>query len=314
MPPRRGPDPAAERLDSLYQVPLAEFVKARNTLAAALKREGHLEASDRVKTLSKPGPGAWALNQVYWRERALFDRMIRAGDALRRLQEQMLAGRAASLREVMAERQAAVHDVVERAAEFLREDGNAVTAATRQRLATSADAMASYGSASPSYVPGQLADDIEAPGFAALASLGGPGLRLVHGARAGAPRPAPAPAAPVRHDPRAERQEEREREATAKREAAERAKAVRAAEQSLRDATRELESVRQRAGRAREAAETVAQEQQTLEEQLARVTARRRSADAAAAAAAEAVAAAEQVRRDAERALTAAREAPTRRG
>jgi len=314
MPPRRGPDPAAERLEALYQAPLGEFVKARNTLAAALKREGHLDAADRVKTLSKPTPGAWALNQVYWRARAEFDRMIRAGDDLRRLQEQMLAGRAANLREVMAERQAAVHDVVERAAEYLREDGNAVTAATRQRLTTSADAMAAYGSGSASYQPGQLADDIDAPGFAALATLGGPGLRLVHGARAASPKPPPPAASPARNDPKAERQEAREREAGARREAAERAKAIRAAEQSLRDATRELESVRQRAERAREAAEAVAQEQKTLEEQLARVTARRRSADAAASAAGDAVRAAERVRRDAEGALTTARNAPARRG
>jgi hypothetical protein len=312
MVPRRGPDPAAGRLEALYQAPLGEFVKARNTLAAALKREGNLDAADRVKTLSKPTPGAWALNQVYWRARAVFDRMIRAGDDLRRLQEQMLAGRTANLREAMAERQAAVHDVVERAAEYLREDGNAVTAATRQRLATSADAMAAYGSGSASYQPGQLADDIDAPGFAALATLGGPGLRLVHGARAASPK-APPPAAPARHDPRTERQEAREREAAAKREAAERAKAIRTAEQSLRDATRELDSVRQRAERAREAAEAVAQEQKTLEEQLARVTARRRSADAAASAAADAVSAAERVRRDAEGALTTARDTPARR-
>ena len=226
--------------------------------------------------------------------------MIRAGDALRTMQQQMLAGRGASLREAMAERQAAVHGVVERAAAFLREDGNAVTPATRQRLATTADALAAYGSSSAEYPPGRLTEDVAAPGFAALASLG-PGLRLVHGATNRAPQPpretrtdagqrsAKPATAGARLDPKAERQATREREAAARRHAAEHAKAIRAAEGSVRDATRELDAVRQRAERARAAAETAAQEQRAAEDQLARVTARRRAADAAATAATDAV-------------------------
>ena len=199
MPQRRGGDPSRDRIDALYREPSSNFIPARNALAAALKREGDAEAADRVKRLAKPSPGAWALNQVYWRERSLFDRMIKAGDALRTLQQRMLAGKAASPRDAMAERQAAVHDVVERAAAFLRQDGNQVTAATRQRLATSADALASYGSDAADYVPGRLSADLDAPGFAALATLGGAaGLRLVHSAPAAAPpRSEPARGAAV---------------------------------------------------------------------------------------------------------------------
>jgi hypothetical protein len=317
MAQRRSGDPHRDRIDALYREPSSNFIAARNSLASALKREGDAEAAEAVKRLAKPSPGAWALNQVYWRERPLFDRMIKAGDTLRTLQQRMLAGKSASPRDAMTERQSAVHAVVERAAGFLREDGNQVTAATRQRLATSADALASYGSAGD-YVPGRLAEDIDAPGFAALATLGGAaGLRLVHST----PEPKSAPAKPQRDtappsrmkgapapDPKAERQADREREAAARRQAAERAKAIRAAEQALRDAARELDTVRQRAERARAAAEAAAQEQQAAEEQLARVTARRRAADAAAVAAAESVAAAERGRRDAEAALAAARD------
>jgi hypothetical protein len=322
MTQRRGGDPHRDRVDALYREPSSNFIAARNALASALKREGEADAAERVKHLAKPSPSAWALNQVYWRERPLFDRMIKAGDALRTLQQRMLAGKAASPRDAMAERQSAVHDVVERAAAFLKEDGNQVTAATRQRLATSADALASYGSAAE-YVPGRLTEDIDAPGFAALATLGsGAGLRLVHSTpeppppakpHHGASPPAKTKAAPA-PDPKAERQAAREREAAVRRLAAERSKAIRAAEQALRDAGRELDAVRQRAERARAAAEAAAQEQQSAEEQLARVTARRRAADAAAVAAADAVEAAERGRRDAEAALAAARAEAAARG
>ena len=312
MPPRRGSVPASARIEALYQQPSGAFVASRNALAAALKKEGDAETAEHVKRLAKPSPGAWALNQVYWRERPLFDRMIRAGDALRTLQQQMLAGRAASPRDVTAERQAALDAVVARALAFLRDDGNVVTAATRRRLATSADALASYGSAAPGYAPGRMVEDLEAPGFAALASLGG-ALRLVHGARSAREAAPPAPPSPARPDHKAGRRADKEREATAKRDAAERAKAVRSAEQALRDATRELESVRQRAARARAAAESLVQEQRTLEEQLARLATRRRGADAAAVEASEAVASAERVRRDAEAALTAIRDGSSSR-
>jgi hypothetical protein len=275
----------------------------------------------------------------------------------------MFAGRSLNLRDAMAERQAAVDDVVDRAAAFLREDGNAVTQATRQRLQTTVDAVASYGSAAEAYTPGQMVEDLDAPGFAALATLGGGALRLVHGAKpgAGAPGPTTGPARAKRpsgtadrrrqgsggplepdveaeatphtesraeatpqttreaeaarrgppvpaRDQQAERQAEKERAAAAKREAAERAKAVRAAERALRDATRELETVRQREARARTAAEALAGEQRTMEEALARLTVRRRAADAAAVEAADATSAAERVRRDAEAALAAIRD------
>jgi hypothetical protein len=336
MAARRNGDSPRDRIDALYRVPASAFVAARNALSAALRKEGDAESAERVKRLQKPSPGAWALNQVYWRERALYDRLIRAGDGLRRVQQEMLTGRNASPREAMAEREAAVHAVVERAAGFLREDGNPVTAVTRQRLHTTVDAVASYGSAAEGYTPGQMAGDLDAPGFAALASLGGGALRLVHGSKsapgradrrqssAGPPERSATPEALPRggsraetlphggappRDREAERQARKEREAAAKRDAAERARALHAAEQALRDATRELDVARQRAERARAAAESLAREQQRVKEQLAALAERRRAADAASVDASDAVSAAERVRRDAEAALAATRDA-----
>lgn len=299
------------RVDALFRQQLSGFVEARNALASALGKEGHAEESLRVKALARPPAGAWALNQVYWHDRGTFDRMLRAGDALRRVQQQMSAGRAADARDAMSARQSAVQDVVERAMSFLRDSGQVVSPATRQRLVTTADAMAAYGSDTRGYMPGRLTSDLEAPGFAALATLGTPSLRLVGGGREADARGslrAAAPAAPVT-DREAERHAERERDATVKRRSAERARALRAADRALRDASRELASARQHAVRAHAAVEGLTREHEVLEEQLARVVTRRRAAEAAAAAADESLSGAERTRRDAEAAVTRARDA-----
>ncbi|MGH9333009.1 MAG: hypothetical protein ACRD21_04585, partial [Vicinamibacteria bacterium] len=55
-----------EELDRLYQVPLGDLVRARNDLAAALKKSGDGAAAERVKEISKPSASAWAVNQLYW--------------------------------------------------------------------------------------------------------------------------------------------------------------------------------------------------------------------------------------------------------
>ena len=64
-----------DRIDKLYQLPLDEFTAARNTLAK--------ESSDTsVKKLEKPNLAAWTVNQLYWRERKIYDDVIKAAGHL----------------------------------------------------------------------------------------------------------------------------------------------------------------------------------------------------------------------------------------
>lgn len=89
MPDR---DRAAERnatereIDALYQRPLAEFTAARNELARALAKSGARDESTRVKALVKPTVTPWAVNQVYWQARSIWDRLMQAGETLRTTQ------------------------------------------------------------------------------------------------------------------------------------------------------------------------------------------------------------------------------------
>ncbi len=191
--PPSPPGSENDDLAALYQAPLGDFIEARNALATRLRKAGAAETAARVKALPKPGAPSWALNQVYWQTRADYDRLIAAGDRLRSLQQQMLGGRAGDPRESMQERQTAVRQVVERAARFLADAGQPPTDATRQRIAVTADALATWGSQPQGYVPGRLDRDIDPPGFAALASLGVSALRLVKPATSGSDAPATRP-------------------------------------------------------------------------------------------------------------------------
>lgn len=70
------------RIDALYALPLSEFTAARNALAKSLTGA----AAEQVKRLAKPAPVPWIVNQVYWRARSVYDRLIESGAALRRAQ------------------------------------------------------------------------------------------------------------------------------------------------------------------------------------------------------------------------------------
>ena len=60
-------------LDRLYQLPLSEFVSARNALA----KESGTDSAE-IRSLPKPSLPAWAVNQLYWRRRDVYDDLIAA--------------------------------------------------------------------------------------------------------------------------------------------------------------------------------------------------------------------------------------------
>src|SRR5439155_116321 len=77
-------------IDALFAVPLTGFTGARNALAARLKQGGRGDEAERVKALGKPSVSAWAVNQLYWKHRKAFDRLIETG-------QRMIAAAKASL-------------------------------------------------------------------------------------------------------------------------------------------------------------------------------------------------------------------------
>ena len=79
-------------IDALFRLPLGEFTAARNALAAKLKNAQRADEAARVMGLAKPPVSAWAVNQLYWRHREPFERLLAAGDRLRTAQASQLRG------------------------------------------------------------------------------------------------------------------------------------------------------------------------------------------------------------------------------
>ena len=147
--------PADADIDGLYQLPLDEFTAARNALA----RESGNAA---IKKLEKPNLAAWAVNQLYWRERKLYDEVIKTSGQVRTAFKQKLAGKAADVRavevfhaEAMRKAKAAIRTILEQA-------GHKNADAVMMPIAETLDALPSTDP------PGRLTAPLRRTGFEAL--------------------------------------------------------------------------------------------------------------------------------------------------
>lgn len=160
-----------DEIDGLFQLPLAEFTSARNTLAARLKKEGRPNDADRVKLLAKPPISAWAVNQLYWNHRKAFDQLMLTGRRLRPAQKLRLAGKVAGMRDSLDARREALVHLSELATELLQDAGSNASPDTLRRITTTLEAMSAHGLLSNGPTPGRLTHDLDPPSFDSLASL-----------------------------------------------------------------------------------------------------------------------------------------------
>ena len=158
-------------IDELFQLPLPEFTAARNALASQLKKSGSAELATRVKGLSKPSVSAWTVNQLFWRHRKAFDRLMKSGEAFRHAQAAQLAGKSADLRAALEARREVLAELSRLAASILGGAGHAPSPETMRRVTTTLEALSTYSGAPGSPAPGQLVDDVDPPGFETLAAL-----------------------------------------------------------------------------------------------------------------------------------------------
>ena len=113
--------PIETEVDALYGLALGEFTAARNALAKALRKAKRADHAAQVAKLPKPTAAAWALNQTVRRRPDLVQALSRAGETLRRVQAQVLAGQAdgSALPLASEARRAAVRTVVRAMSETL---------------------------------------------------------------------------------------------------------------------------------------------------------------------------------------------------
>ena len=150
------------KIDELYRAPLGEFVAERTALAKTLSGDD----AKRVKALAKPTVVPWAVNQVYWRARPVYERLIRSGEALRRAQVAALGGKKADLRAATDAHRNAVADAVQEA-EKIASAGGVHPAADGLMRTFEAISLASE----PIEHPGRLTKPLQPAGFEALAGV-----------------------------------------------------------------------------------------------------------------------------------------------
>jgi hypothetical protein len=149
------------RVDRLYQLPLDQFVRARNELARQVDRA----QAPAVRALPKPNVLAWSLNQLYWSKRSAFDRLVTAAARLRAAQANALLGKPSDLRAADAAHREAIRDALKEAAGILE---GASHAATPDAIREMTGALEALPWREP---PGRLAQPPRASGFEALAGL-----------------------------------------------------------------------------------------------------------------------------------------------
>jgi hypothetical protein len=221
------------QIDDLYRLPLGEFTAARNALARTVKGD----LARQVKALTKPTLVPWAVNQLYWHARGVYDRLMAAGDALRAGQLAAIEGKSGQLARTADAHKTALAAAVREAARLALRHGARPGA---DDLARTLEAL----SLTPSRrdPAGRLIELVQPAGFEALAGV------------------TPAVVDRDPHDGEAAKEKRRQEEAEARRR--EREARVKAAEQGLERA-KEAEAA------ARGALDRATKERQRAEAALA---------------------------------------------
>jgi hypothetical protein len=250
-------DDRAGDIDALFQLALPDFTAARNALASRLKKAGHPDQAEAVKGLQKPPLSAWTVNQLFWKHRIAFDKLLEAGQKFRTAQVAQLSGRSSDIRGPLEARREALADLSKRAAQVLRDASHSPSPDVMRRITTTLEALSTYGGLAGTPQPGRLSDDVDPPGFETLAALV---PRVGDGGVTGPSRllrfqqtPPKKTRAGGKKDPG---DDAREREAERKARLAEAKAAVQSGEQALREARKVAEQaqvqLKKAAARAKE--------------------------------------------------------------
>ena len=167
--PSRTPDDGLEaELDALYGAPPAEFVAQRDALTKRLKATGATAEAARVKALRKPTAAAWAINRLQLERRGL-EPVTAAGETLRKALRG--AASAHARRAAMEARRRAIEAAVAAAAALLAETGRAESPALLRRIERTILALAAGTPGPDAPRAGRLDQELEPPGFEAVAEL-----------------------------------------------------------------------------------------------------------------------------------------------
>jgi len=247
-------------LDRLYQMPLSEFTSARDELTQQLRAQGEREKALEIKKLRKPTAGVWVVNQLV-RERPLdVQRLLKAGESLTKSQAKAAAGTPQTFPDARRAEQHALEQLAEGAREIAERAGIGSPALGKAMETLRAASLTAEGR--ELLRRGRLTEELEPPGFEALAGLERRGRQV-------------APAKPPRRDDRAEKRralkQARARIRQLRAEERELATAARTAAREAERAEAEAEAARNRAADAQEKARAMSDRRKAAEADLDRL-------------------------------------------
>jgi hypothetical protein len=178
MPPSR-----AER-EELFSQPPQRFVRARNALAARLRRTGRARDAAEVARLRKPSVALWLVNRLAATDPTGIRRLIEAADRLRRAHLR----RPRSIPEAVAQHRAALEHLMARADRILTEAGVRSSPALMRRAYATLGSAAADRRRHGELRTASLSEELEPGGFEVLGGMPSRHLALVKPAPAAAPR------------------------------------------------------------------------------------------------------------------------------
>jgi hypothetical protein len=161
----------ADDVDRLYGLPLDEFTRARDELARRVRQEGDGERAAEIKQLRKPSVPAWVVNQLARQRELDVQRLVKAGEQLAGAQaEAIRAQKGDAFLEARRDEQRALQALAAGAREILAGAGRGEAALDRVLATLRAGSLTEDGRAL--LRGGRLTEELEPPGFEALAGLG----------------------------------------------------------------------------------------------------------------------------------------------
>jgi hypothetical protein len=162
-------------LDRLYGLPREEFTSARNALVRDLRKAGRKDDAEEVRALKKPSVSAWAVNQLARQHPQEISELVRAGDALRKAQRDVLGGKkGADVRAASRVQHELTDELVGAARVLLEESGARASPSVAHRISGTLRAASTDPAAAKALREGRLTDDVESVGFGPLLHVAPP--------------------------------------------------------------------------------------------------------------------------------------------
>lgn len=151
--------------DELYRVDPPEFTSRRNALVKELKAQGRPDEAAQVALLRKPPLTAWALNVVARDQKDLIDAVLQSGRELRDAMTQTLQGDRSGLAAAQARERTTIETAVDAAAQRLAMASHPASDAAKRKMTETLRSATTDEAVADLVARGVLDADKESIGF-----------------------------------------------------------------------------------------------------------------------------------------------------